>query len=159
VVGGWASGVLVRRTGARTLVACGAIAAAGAYAWLALGHESVASVAAANVPLGLGIGLAFAAITNLVVRSVSERSTAVFAATTAVSRSVGAALGTQVAAAVVIGAGVVGPGFPAERGFTSAFVLGLVGAFVALAATAAMPRRTADPLRESPPQPRVLTAS
>jgi MFS family permease len=152
VVGGWVSGTLVRRTGARALVGCGAVSAAFAYAALALDHGAVASVVAANVALGLGIGLAFAAITNLVVGSVGEDRTSVFAATTAVSRSMGAALGAQVAAAIVIGAGLVGPGFPAERGFTGAFVLGLVATVVALAATVAIPGRTADPLQEAVPK-------
>ena len=130
VVGGWASGALVRATGARTLVIAGAVAAAIAYAWLALDHGSVGSVVAANVPLGFGIGLAFAALTNLVVPAVGEQRTAVLAATTAVSRATGAALGVQVAAAAIMGAGVVPPGIPAERGFTGAFVLGLIAALV-----------------------------
>ena len=159
VVGGWASGALVPATGARILVSAGAAAAAVAYAWLALDHGSVGSVVAANVPLGFGIGLAFAALTNLVVRAVSEQRTAVFAATTAVSRATGAALGTQVAAAVIIGAGVVAPGFPAERGFTGAFVLGLIAALVALAATVAIPHRRRDPLRQDAQSERTVAAS
>ena len=64
------------------------------------------------------------------------------------SRATGAALGVQVAAAVIMGAGVVPPGIPAERGFTGAFVLGLVAALVALAATSAIPARRGDPLRQ-----------
>jgi hypothetical protein len=63
-----------------------------------------------------------------------------------VIRTTGAALGAQIAAAIVIGAGVIEPGIPAEEGFTSAFVLGCVAALVALAATVAIPRRVADPL-------------
>jgi MFS family permease len=144
VVGGWASGRLFRRTGARALAGCGALAAGGAYALLAVEHGSVAWVVAANVPLGFGIGLAFAALTNLVVRSVDEARTSVFAATTAVSRSTGAALGAQVAAAIVIAAGVVAPGFPAEHGFTRAFVLGLIASVVALVATTALPAHGRD---------------
>jgi MFS family permease len=147
VLGGWASGALVRTTGARPLVAAGAVVAAVAYAVLALAHESVAAVAVANSALGLGVGLAFAALTNLVVRSVADDRTSVFAATTAVSRSTGAALGAQMAAAIVIGAGLLDAGVPAERGFTGAFVLALLATFVALAATAVIPGRTSDPLR------------
>lgn len=146
VLGGWASGSLVPTTGARALVGCGASSAAAGYATLALAHGSVTVVVAANIALGLGIGLAFAAITNLVVRSVDEHHTSVFAASTAVSRSTGAALGAQMAAAIVIAAGLVDPGFPAERGFTGAFVLGLAATLVALAATTAIPGRAADPL-------------
>jgi hypothetical protein len=82
---------------------------------------------------------------NLIVRGVAEHRTSVFAATIAVSRSTGAALGAQVAAAIVIGAGLAGPGIPADRGFTGAFTLGLVATVVALAATAAMPGRAGDP--------------
>ena len=66
MAGGWASGALVRKVGARKLVGAGAVAAAVGYAWLALDHGSVASVVAANVPLGFGIGLAFAEIADLV---------------------------------------------------------------------------------------------
>ena len=146
LLGGWASGSLVRLLGARALTAIGAAAAAAAYAVLALDHDSLASVVAANIVLGAGIGLAFAAITNLVIGSVDRRQTSVFAATTAVSRSVGAALGAQVAAAIVVAAGLAESGFPADRGFMGAFALGLVASIVALAATIAIPARTGDPL-------------
>ncbi len=146
VVGGWASGALVRRTGVRALVGCGAILAGVAYAGLALDHGSVVAVMAANTVLGLGIGLAFAAITNLVVHAAGERRTSAFAATTAVSRFTGAALGAQLAATIVIGADVADRGLPSERGFTAAFVLGLAATIGALVATVSIPRRTDDPL-------------
>ena len=99
------------------MVTVGALAAAIGYAVLAAADRSVAVVVIGNVPVGLGIGLAFAALTNLVVHSVDHGRTSAFAATTAVSRSTGAALGTQIAAAIVISAGVVGH-FPADEGFT-----------------------------------------
>ena len=114
---------------------------------------------AANVPLGFGIGLAFAAITNLMVRAVSERRTAVFVATTLVSRAAGAALGAQVAAAIVIAGGIVEPGFPADSGFTGAFVLGLGAALVALGATIAIPGRVADPFLGSAPRSGTVAGS
>jgi hypothetical protein len=97
-----------------------------------------------RLDVGFGIGLAFAALTNLVVRAVDDRRTSVFVATTAVSRSTGAALGAQVAAAIVIAAGVVAAGFPAEHGFTGAFVLGLISSVVALVATTAIPAHRRD---------------
>lgn len=159
VLGGWASGSLVRRTGARALAALGAVAAAVAYVALAVDHDSLASVVAANVILGIGIGLAFAAITNLVVGSVGEHRTSVFAATAAVSRSVGAALGAQVAAAIVVAAGLAASGFPGERGFTGAFLLGLGASVVALAATVALPARVGDPLLQDAPGEAELATS
>ncbi len=146
VVGGWLSGRAMRRSGARLLVGLGAALAAIAYLLLALLHDSLPPIAAANALLGLGLGLSFAAITNLVVRSVDERRTSVSVAANAVLRTTGAALGAQVAATVVVGAGLVASGFPAERGFTGAFVLGGIAALVALAAAAAVPGRVVDPL-------------
>jgi MFS family permease len=150
IVGGWASGLLVGRLGARTVVAVGALAAAIGYAVLAAADRSVAVLVLGNVPVGLGIGLAIAALTNLVVGSVDHGRTSAFAATTAVSRTAGAALGTQIAAALVISAGVAGQA-PADEGFTRAFVLGLIAAVVALGATAAIPAPSSDPLVARPP--------
>ena len=148
MAGGWASGVLARKVGARILIGAGAVSAAVGYAWLALDHGSVASIVAANVPLGFGIGLAFAALVNLVAHSVSKERTAGFVAMTLVCRITGSALGAQVAAAIITGAGVTAAGLPAESGFTDAFVLGLIAAMVALAATLAVPGRAGDPLME-----------
>lgn len=139
VVGGWASGAFVTVTGVRSFVAAGAVLSAVAYASLAIAHDTVAAVLLANVVLGFGIGFAIPALINLVVHAVGTHHTSVFTATTAVSRSVGAALGAQVAAAVVISAGQVEPGFPAESGFTDAFTLGLAATLVALAATLLLP--------------------
>jgi MFS family permease len=146
VVGSWASGRVTTRLGARALVGSGAACAAVAYVLLAALHDSAIVIAAANALLGLGLGLSLTAIANLVVRSVGERRTSVSVAANAVVRTTGAALGAQVAAAVVIGAGVLGPGLPADRGFTSAFVLGAIAAVVAFAASTAIPGRHADPL-------------
>ena len=78
---------------------------------------------------------------------------------TLVCRITGSALGAQVAAAIVIGGGIIGPGFPAESGFTLAFVLGLGAALVALAATVAIPGRTDDPLLGNAPQNGTVAAS
>jgi MFS family permease len=149
VAGGWASGRLATRVGARALVGVGVACSACAYAGLAVAHHSIPAIVLANVALGLGIGLAFAAITNLVVYSVDERRTSVFVATAAVSRSTGSALGVQVAAAIVIAAGVTEAGFPAEDGFTGAFVLGLVASLAALVGVSLIPGRSTDPLTES----------
>jgi hypothetical protein len=64
-----------------------------------------------------------------------------------------------VAAAIVLAGGIGASGFPAEEGFTGAFVLGLVAACVAVAATAAMPGWGGDPLRQAQPSPFRLTRS
>jgi len=158
VAGGWASGSLVTVAGVRPLVAAGAILCAGAYASLVIAHDTVTAVLLANAVLGLGIGLAIPALMNLVVHSVGAQHTSVFAATTAVTRSIGAALGAQVAAAIVIGAGVVELGFPAEDGFTGAFTLGLIATLLALAATPLIPTKRTDPVVRGAPDHGVTVA-
>ena len=145
VLGGWLSGRLLGTVGARGLVAAGAACAALAYASLALWHDAVVPIVCAVAVLGLGIGLALAAIVNLVVRAAGVGRTSVTVAVNFVLRSAGAALGIAVASAIVSGAGVGPTGFPAESGLTDAFVLGVVAALVAVAATVAIPRRVADP--------------
>ncbi len=151
VAGGWLSGRLAERTGARLLVGAGTALAAVAYLSLTLFHDALPAIATAIAILGLGLGLALAAITNLVAGSVGERRTSVSVAANAVLRTTGAALGAQVAAAIAIGAGLAAPGVPAERGFTGAFALGGAAALVALAAAALIPGRAAlDPFVEEP---------
>jgi MFS family permease len=145
IAGGWASGALVSRVGARSLVAVGTAFAAAAYVVLIVFHESIAWVAVANAMLGIGVSVGFTAAMNLAVHSVGHARTAVFAATIALSRTTGGALGGQIAAAVIIGAGLAAQGLPAQEGFTGSFVLGAAAAGVALVATVTMPRRMSDP--------------
>jgi len=57
-------------------------------------------------------------------------------------RTIGGAFGAQIAAAIVAGH-VNASGFPAESGFTTAFVLGAGALVLALAAGAAIPGRRA----------------
>jgi MFS family permease len=151
LLGGWVAGTSINRVGARWLVGCGALSAAFGYAVLAFERDEVVALVLANVPVGFGIGVAVSSITNLVVGSVDDTRTAAFAATTAVSRSIGAALGSQVAVAIVVSAGVVAPGLPVDSGFTGGFLVGLVAALMALGATLAIPERHADPLVEVTP--------
>lgn len=145
IVGGWASGALLSRVGARALAAAGAAFAAAAYAVLIVRHESIAWVTLANALLGLGVSAGFTAAMNLVVHAVVSSRTSVFAATVSISRATGGALGGQIAAAVIIGAGLTAQGLPAPQGFTGSFVLGAAAAGVALVVTVTMPRRTLDP--------------
>ena len=152
ILGGWLSGRLVGRVGARVLVALGAACAAAAYVALAIWHDNVGPIVVAVAVLGLGVGLAVPAIVNLVVRAAGELETSVSVAVNFVVRTIGGALGIQTVAALVTGAGSTAAGFPAESGFTDGFVLGALAALVALVATIAVPaprRRPARPHGES----------
>lgn len=139
LVFGALGGRLVPLLGARAVVAAGALCGALAYAALALWHDGVPEVAAANGLLGAGIGMSIAGISTLVVTSVEPSATSGSVGLNALIRTVGAALGAQMAAAIVTAAGLVGGLAPDERGFTNAFVLGAVASAVAVLAATLLP--------------------
>ena len=135
------SGRLGASHGSKLPLLLGTIAAAASYFWLAFEHGSKLGIYVGSTLLGLGIGLAFAAIANLIVVAVPQDQTGVATAINTIARSVGGAVGAQVAAALVT-AGTVTVGavtYPAESGYTAAFVMSGVGALVALLATLAVP--------------------
>jgi MFS family permease len=95
------------------------------------------------VLLGLGVGLALAAMANLVVEAVPPDVTGVASAINAIMRTIGGAVGAQVAAAIVSGALSENARFPAESGFTGAFTMSALASGVALLVCFAIPSRSA----------------
>jgi MFS family permease len=139
LVFGALGGRLVPILGARAVVVIGAACGALAYAALALWHDGVAEVAAANGALGAGVGLSLAGIATLVVTSVEPSATSGSVGVNALIRTVGAALGAQMAAALVTAAGLVQGLAPAESGFEDAFVLGAAASAAAVLAATLLP--------------------
>ncbi len=82
----------------------------GLYAWLI-----------SSALLGVGIGLAFAALGNLIVQAVPSSQTGVASGMNTVLRTLGGALGGGIAATFVAG-DMVG-GLPAKAGFTRTFAM------------------------------------
>jgi MFS family permease len=135
------SGRLGNRFGSKIPLAMGSLAAALSYFWLAAEHSAKIDIYLGSTVLGLGIGLAFAAMANLVVQAVPQDQTGVATGINSIMRSIGGAIGAQVAAALVsattvtVGSVVL----PAEDGYTDAFVMSGVGAIVALLVTFVVP--------------------
>lgn len=103
IAGGLLGGGLLARTGARAQAMLGATCAAITYLLLAALPWTVATLALTMIPLGLGVGLALGAVTDLVVLSTPpERAGATLALNTVI-RMAAAALGAQVAIALVTG--------------------------------------------------------
>ena len=138
-------GRLVAVLGARAVVVIGAACGTLAYAALALWHDGVAEVAAANGLLGAGIGLSITGITTLVVTSVEPSATSGAVGMNSLIRTIGAALGAQMAAAIVTAAGLVQGLAPDESGFTGAFVLGAAASGVAVLAATLLPAPRRSP--------------
>jgi EmrB/QacA subfamily drug resistance transporter len=146
------SGRLSARHGSRLPLALGAGISSVSYFWLAALHDQGWEILFGVALLGLGIGLAFAAMANLVVEAAPREYTGVASGINTIVRSVGAAVGAQVAASLLTAS--AGPsGIPAESGFEAAFVMSAVGAILALGATALIPGRERRSERAAPAAP------
>ena len=102
------------------------------FALLAIDHSAPIEFLIAAGLLGVGIGLAFAALGNLIILSVSNHQTGVASGMNTVMRTLGGALGGQLSATFIAAHTVRGE--PAVTGFTETFVMAtgfLVVCFVA----------------------------
>jgi EmrB/QacA subfamily drug resistance transporter len=140
LVAGPVSGWLGSRVGSRLPVLLGTAVAALSFTWLALFHAEVWQVILGVALLGVGIGLSFAAMANLIVEAVEQTETGVATGMNTIMRTIGGSLGGQIAASVVAGHVVAGSVFPAETGYTQAFAMSAVGLVLAFGAALAIPR-------------------
>jgi EmrB/QacA subfamily drug resistance transporter len=143
LVAGPLAGTLATRVGAKLPLLLGTLFAASSFALLALAHSEPWHVIAAVTLLGLGIGLSFASMANLIVAAVPQTQTGEATGMNTIMRTVGGAFGGQIAAAIVASHVNAATGFPSESGFTAAFALGAIALVLALAAAAAIPGRGA----------------
>ncbi len=133
------SGRISTRRGSRLPLMLGTAASGIAYFSLAALHAQPWEIFLGSALLGLGIGLAFAAMANLVVDAVPQEMTGVASGVNTIVRSIGGAVGGQVAAAILT-ASASSSGLAGESGYTGAFLMSGFGAIVALGASALVPR-------------------
>jgi MFS family permease len=144
LVAGSQTGRLEKRFGSKPPLLAGAAFTSAAYALLAVARTERWEIYLAALLLGAGIGLAFAAMVNLIIENVDPTETGVATGMNTVTRTVGGAFGGAITASI-LAATVGATGYPSSHGFTVAFascalVLGL-GVLVGLAIP---PRRSAD---------------
>ena len=133
-VAGVLSGRLAARYGSKALLVAGATLTALGTLGLAVLHGQLWLVVIETAVLGLAFGLAFAAMSNLVVAAVPQTQTGVASGMNANIRTVGGALGGAVLASVVT-AGARPDGLPVEAGYTHGFaLLAVTSALAALVA-------------------------
>lgn len=126
---------LALRIGSRTAVVCGCAVAGAAVVSLALLNEEIWQISLAWGFSGLGIGMAFACLANLVVAAVPVDQTGIATGMNANIRTIGGAIGSAVLASVVTAEHGVGSA-PAESGYVHGFLL--VGCSLVFAAIAAL---------------------
>ncbi len=137
---GQMAGVFERRIGSRGALIGGTVFALAAYLLLVISRSAEIEVYVAAGLLGIGIGLSFSAMANLIVENVRQEQTGVATGMNAVTRTLGGAFGGQVAATLLAGS-VVGSGLPTNHGFTLAFSMCVVALVAALGFAVAVPGR------------------
>lgn len=131
---GFATATLIRRFGARLVIATGLLLTGAAYVSIGLFHDQVWQLYAATVVQGLGSGLVFSSLAGVVVAAVPAAQTGVASGMNANIRTIGGSVGSAVMAGIVT-AHHTGAGYPAERGYEVGFlVLGAVMLVTVLAA-------------------------
>ena len=145
VVVGQMAGILERRIGSRGSLIGGALFSLACYVLLVVDRSSETQIYVAAGLLGIGIGLSFSAMANLIVQNVRQEQTGVATGMNAVTRTLGGAFGGQLAATLL--ADNLGPaGLPTSSGFTLSFLMCLMAMVGALAFALAVPRRSANDL-------------
>jgi MFS family permease len=129
------AGPLAHRFGSKWLLVAGAVVGALSFAVIAAEHSRPWEFYLSTALLGVGVGLAFAAMGNLIVQAVPVAQTGVATGMNTVMRTIGGAVGSQIAATLVAGH-LRADGLPSEHGYVLAFTVSL--AFLAVCVFAAL---------------------
>ena len=142
------SGPLSTRLPGKAQLVIGAALVALACASIAVAHDAPWQVSAAGAVFGLGLGVSFSAMINLIVQAVPPSQTGAASGMNTNVRTIGASIGTAVVASIVT-SDVQPSGLPYESGYTNAFWL-----MTGLAATAVV-LSLLVPVTRGPREPRV----
>lgn len=135
---------LVRAIGEKSVVVLGCLIVAESMAMFALLHEEEWQAYLAYTVLGVGMGLVFACLANLIVAAVPADQTGVASGMNANIRTIGGSVGSAVMATVVTAGATVG-GLPSESGYRHGFMMLAAAMAVAAAVALAIPRSGRKP--------------
>jgi EmrB/QacA subfamily drug resistance transporter len=141
---GTVAGKVAKRFGSKSALIVGAAISALAFLWLFVAHRHPYDFLIGATVLGIGIGLAFAALGNLIVQAVPSTQTGVASGMNTVMRTLGGALGGQLSATFIVDNQA--HGLPSVSGFTDTFLLATVFLIVCVVASGLVPsaRSAAD---------------
>jgi EmrB/QacA subfamily drug resistance transporter len=136
---GLLSGTFVRLIGPKTVVVIGSLISASSMAILAFAHDEKWELYVATAIMGVGVGLVFACLSNLIVAAVPPEQTGVASGMNANIRTIGGSIGAAVMASVVTST-VFPNGLPHESGYTNGFIMLTVGFIIAAIVALLIPR-------------------
>jgi EmrB/QacA subfamily drug resistance transporter len=148
---GTVAGRVARRYGSKHALIVGTAVAAVSFGWLAVAHRHPYDMLISATLLGIGIGLAFAALGNLIVQAVPSNQTGVASGMNTVMRTLGGALGGQISATFIVDH--TAHGLPTVTGFTDTFVMATMFLVVCVGAGTLVPglRSASASLQLDPP--------
>jgi MFS family permease len=139
---GMKAGAISARFGSRAALLAGTAFATASFALLATAHRHPYELLIAASLLGVGVGLAFAALGNLIVQAVPSHQTGVASGMNTVMRTLGGALGGQLSATFI--AGHTAHGLPTVTGFTETFLMATGFLLLCLLAGALVPKAESE---------------
>jgi len=143
---GMLSGRIAARFGSKAAVIVGSMFSLTAYLILAFAHSMPWQIYTASTLLGVGLGLAFSAMSNLIVQAVPPAQTGVASGMNANIRTIGGAVGAAVMSSIVTSQ-LVGR-YPAASGYTRGFAFLAVMTLVAVIAAIFIPTATSESAHE-----------
>jgi EmrB/QacA subfamily drug resistance transporter len=133
------AGRVAYRFGSKPALIVGTGITAAAFGWLVVAHGHPYDMLVSSTLLGIGIGLAFAALGNLIVQAVPPSQTGVATGMNTVMRTLGGALGGQLSATFIVDHQA--HGLPTVTGFEDTFVMATAFLVVCMLAGLLVPAR------------------
>jgi EmrB/QacA subfamily drug resistance transporter len=137
------SGKIAARYGSKFAVIIGSAISCVGYVVLAFAHDQSWEIYVASACLGIGLGLAFSAMSNLIVLAVPPAQTGVASGMNANIRTIGGAVGAGVMSSIVTSTLLKG-GVPAESGYVHGFIFLAVATLFAVVAAVLIPTAIPD---------------
>jgi len=141
---GLSAGRISARFGSRNALLAGTAFTLASFTMLTFAHSHPYDLLIAASLLGIGIGLAFAALGNLIVQAVSNHQTGVASGMNTVMRTLGGALGGQLSATFIASNTVHGE--PTVTGFTDTYLMASGFLLVCLFAGLLVPKTARTPV-------------
>ena len=139
---GLLSGRIAAAIGSKAAVIIGSVVSASSYLILAFARDQAWEIYVASTLLGVGLGLAFSAMSNLIVQAVPPAQTGVASGMNANIRTIGGAIGAAIMSSIVT-ARLIADGRPAASGYTVGFAFLAAMTMVAVVAAILIPSATA----------------
>jgi MFS family permease len=153
------AGPLAHRFGSKRVLIAGGLVTIAPFVLLAAGHDHAWQIYTASGLVGVGLGLAFSAMSAIVVEAVPPQQTGAASGMNANIRTIGGAIGSAVAASILSNGITATHPFPHDSGYTSTFWFLTGAAVLAAVATFTIPATRRARSEQSVGEHRQVTAA